>query len=79
MRLALAIAMVVGAAAPAPTADLSAADVRALLSMAGVNPGTSREIGGERKTITSVHVLRGLRRGDYVIRVHIDGGRKADE
>ena len=36
--------------------------------------GTSREINGEKKTITSVEVGRGKRRGDFVIRVHIDGG-----
>ncbi len=63
MRLALAIVMAASVVSSALAADLSATDVRALLAFAGVNPGTSREVNGE-----------GKRRGDFVIRVHIDGG-----
>lgn len=73
MRIALAL-VIAASVAPAPAAELSAVDVRALLSAAGVNPGTSSVIDGDRKTIRSVHVLKGLRRGDFVIRIHIGEG-----
>jgi hypothetical protein len=80
MRLILATVLA-ASVTPALAADLSASDVRSLLGSAGVNPGTSREIDGERRTITSVHVLRGLRRGDFVIRIHIEEGhgRQAEQ
>lgn len=74
MRLILAIIMVASVTSSALAAELSASDVRVLLGAAGVNPGTSREINGEIKTIKSVEVLLGKRRGEFVIHVHIDGG-----
>ena len=74
MRFFLATFLAASVTSSALAADLSASDVRALLGMAGVNPGTSREVAGERKTITSVNVKRGARRGVFVIRVHIENG-----
>lgn len=73
MRLILAIFSAASLTASALAADLSANDVRILLGMAGVNPGTSREIDGELRVIKSVEVEHGKRKGEFVIRVQIDG------
>jgi hypothetical protein len=70
MRLILAI-VIAASVTPALAADLSASDVRGLLSMVGVNPGSSREVNGGRMTIKSVRVSR-HGRGDFVIRIRID-------
>lgn len=74
MRLILATILAANVTSSALAADLSASDVRVLLGAAGVNPGTSREVNGEIKTITLVEVSPGKRRGEFIIRVHIDGG-----
>lgn len=71
-RLVAALAAVV--AFPAAAADMTPDDLRALLAMAGLNRGTSRAIGDLGvQTVTSVTVERGARRGDFVVRVHIEG------
>ena len=82
MRLILAAMLAASATSSALAADLSASGGRELLARAGVNPGTSMVVDGEKKTITSVRVLRGVRRGDFVVHIHIEegpaaGGRQA--
>ena len=75
MRLILATILAASVTSSALAADLSASAGRELLARAGINPGTSMVVDGEKKTITSVSVSRGLRRGDFVIRIHIEEGR----
>lgn len=84
MRLILATLLAASVMSSALAADLSASGGRELLARAGINPGTSLVVDGEKKTITSVRVLHGLRRGDFVVHIHIEegprsGGRQAGE
>jgi len=53
-------------------ADLTVDQLRVLLSMSGLNAGTSKRIGNLGiQTLTKVDVQKGKHKGDFVIRVHI--------
>ena len=67
----LAVVLLALATSAASAADLTAVQVRALLAQAGINPGTSRPIGGWQRTLTAVKVVKGKAKGDYIIRVHV--------
>ena len=56
----------------AVAADLTVDQLRVLLSMSGLNPGTSKRIGNLGiQTLTKVDVQKGKHKGDFVIHVHI--------
>lgn len=69
------IALLVGAqvVASGQSRDLTAEQARSVLSGAGINPGTVRQIGDMgRYMLRSVDVTHGRERGEFMVRIRIE-------